>query len=380
MGDAEMDAPRGKGLNSSTDILLNIAVAVLVVAMIAIAGWFGYSVWRDRSADRLTQAPNRVVDALMAQVRKSPNDAVLRVRLGEALGAARRYPEATEQLNAALKLEPEHVGAHLDLGMISLLTRNEQEAENYLTRVVELTDAAQYVDVDERREKALYNLGLLKLSQDEYESAAGYLKGALRIRKDASDSYLALAQALEGMGEVDGAIDSLSNALAFDPGYAEAHYNIGLLYRQKKDDINASYHFGKAAELAPEADLPREALESYGTASTWINRSKQSQSSGASQAALDAILVARNLDPVNLDAIKQHALVLLELGEVSSAFEVYLKASETAKDDPQIKAAITRIETDNPQDALTVYKNLATSRPSDDQVKKKIAALKKALQ
>lgn len=376
MTDAPIDAPRGKEPRKS-DMGLNIALALLLVAVVGLAGWFGYSVWRDRQADRLTQAPNRVVDALIEQVRKAPNDVVLRVRLGEALGAARRYPEAIEQLNAALKIEPEHVGAHLDLGMIALLTRKEAEAERYLRRVVELTDGAQFATVDERREKALYNLGLLKLEQKEYEEAAGFFKGALRIRKDASDTYLALAHALEGMGEIDGAIDNINTALAFDPGYAEAHYNLGLLYQQKQDDVKASYHFRKAVDNAPDADLPREALESYGTAAEWLDKAKSAQAAGDDTQALNFVLVARNLDVDDVGAVVLHGTLLEKSGEVSNALEIYLNALDANADDATLKSAVARIEKDSPKEALSVYERASKAKPADTTLKEKVSELKK---
>jgi len=379
MSDESSEEPRGKEARTS-DLWLNIGVATLVVALVGLAGWFGYTVWSDRQADRLTQAPNRVVDALIEQVRTSPNDVVLRVRLGEALGAAGRFPEAIEQFNAALKIDPEHVGAHLDLGMVALLTRNEDEAERYLKRVVELTDAAQFSGVDERREKALYNLGLLKNQQKEFEEAAGYLKGALRIRKDASDTYLALAQALEGMGEIDGAIDNIKTALAFDPGYAEAHYNLGMLYREKEDDVNASYHFRKAVEHAPEAELPKEALDSYGEASEWVERARTAFDSGDNTGALNLVLVARNLDIDDVTAVKLHGAILVKTDEVGNALEVYLLALESNEDDAELKKAVADIEKSNPDEALTVYERALKSNPSDEALKKKVNELKKRAQ
>ena len=61
-------------------------------------------------------------------------------------------------------------------------------------------------NVDERRENALYNLGLLRfVATSEYEEAAGYFKEALRIRKDASDTYYNLAVRLRGMEDTTAA-------------------------------------------------------------------------------------------------------------------------------------------------------------------------------
>ena len=69
-------------------------------------------------------------------------------------------------------------------------------------------------------------------------------KGALRIRRDASDTYYHLARAYQGLEEYDAAIEQLEIAIAFDPNYAQAHFLMGRSTRIMEDEVNASYHFG----------------------------------------------------------------------------------------------------------------------------------------
>ena len=261
------ETPQASGSGRALDTGLNVAVIALVLAVVAFAALFGYTVWRNMQSQALTNAPNRVIKALAAQVRTSPNDVTLRVRLGEALGSAGKYPAAIQQLNAALKIDPKHIGAHLDLGMVAMLSKDYEKAVLYFEKVVDLTETSQFSQVDGRRENALYNLGLIALSQQRYEEAVGYFKGAQRIRKDASDTYLNLARALLGLKDYDAAISNLEFALAFDPGFAEAHYTMAKAYEEKGDKVNASYHFFQAARLAPGDELPQEALAALGPSS-----------------------------------------------------------------------------------------------------------------
>jgi len=327
---------RDGGIN----VWLNIALAVLVLCILGAASFFGYSVYRDRQANEATTAAGRLAATLQGQVRQNPNDAVLRVRLGEALGGMGKYSEATAQLNAALKIDPKHVGAHLDLGLVALAAENPVAAESYFKKVVELTDASQYSALNQSREVALYNLGLIAIEQKRYEDAAGYLKAALVIRKDASDTYYQLAKALQAMGEVDGAIHQLEIGIQFDPGFAEAHYFLGELYKQKNDDVNATYQFAKAAELSPEADPPREALDAYGPAAKWVEKARAALASGAQSDAVTAILIARNLEPKNLVAAKLHAEILVQTGKLKDALDVYGQAAAINPDDADVKAQI----------------------------------------
>ncbi|MDP2401996.1 MAG: tetratricopeptide repeat protein, partial [Actinomycetota bacterium] len=103
-------APPRAGL----DIALNSGLAVALIGILVIGGLFGYQIYVDRQRAEAANPAMRVVTSIREQVRQSPNDAILRVRLGEALGAAGRFDEAIEQFNAALQIDPEHIGAYLD--------------------------------------------------------------------------------------------------------------------------------------------------------------------------------------------------------------------------------------------------------------------------
>lgn len=370
-------APAPAGSPGRLDVWLNVALFTLVVALVALAAWFGYSVWQNYQRTLDTSPSSRVIGSLEDQVRKAPNDVILRVRLGEALGSAGRYPQAIEQLNAALKIDPKHVGAYLDLGMIAFLTDKDAEAEEYFKKVIELTETADFRNVDERRENALYNLGQLKLRQESYEEAAGYFKSALRIRKDASDTYVNLARALKGMEDYDAAIGNLEIALQFDPGFAEAHYLMGQLYQAKKDDVNASYYFYQAAMRAPDADPPQEALAGYGPSSDWVARARKARAEGDIEAALTDALVARNLDPQNLVATKLHGEILLDRGDVKDAVEVYVDALGIDAKDKEVDAALSRLEKDSRTATVRVYRAVLKQDPGNDAVRARLEALKK---
>jgi superkiller protein 3 len=336
------------------DRWLNLAVFFLVLSLVGAAAWFGYSIYRDQQSDLATTAAGRLVGVLTGQVRTNPNDVVLRVRLGEALGGMGKYAAANEQLQAALKLDPKHVGAHLDLGLVSLAAKNPAAAESYFKKVLELTDNSQYASLSEPREIALYSLGQISLEKKRYEEAAGFFKAAIAIRKDASDSYYQLAKSLQGMGEIDGAIQQVQLGVAFDPGFAEAHYFLGQLYKKKKDDVNASYEFVRAAELAPDGDPPREAVEAFGPAAKWVEQARSSLAAGNIEEALTSVLVARNLDKKSFDAAKLHAEILVKRGSLKDALDVYRQAAALDDKNAEIKAQIAALE---PQVAIIVKQN-----------------------
>jgi tetratricopeptide (TPR) repeat protein len=349
-------APRAK-----LDTWLNAALIALLLLVVGGVGYFGYSVYAERQQQYGTSAAGRVAIALAEQVRKSPNDAVLRVRLGEALGASGKYSEAIEQLNAALKINPKHSGALFDLGTIATITKNYDQAKSYFTKVIDVTDSSQYSNMDPLREQAYYNLGVLALNDRNYAKAAGYLKASIAIRKDASDSYYQLAQALRGLGDNEGAIQNLEIAVQFDPSYADAHYFLGQLYKSQHDDVKASGELKKAATLAPNANEPRQALAAYGTAASWVSKAQGAQTSGDLGSALNAVQVARNLDASSTVAAVLQGDILVQQGNLKDALSAYNDALALSPKNVEVQAKIAK---------TAPLVKAATAKPSKTRKKK----------
>jgi len=274
---------------------------------LGLGAWFGYSIWYNTQQDFYSSASGRLIGVVQQAVRKSPNDISLRIRLGEAYAAANKYQPAVEEFNAASRIDPKSSGALLDLGQVAMLNNDNTTAEGYLKKLLMVTDGEQYAGFDQAREQGFYYLGQLKLDEKQYADAAGYFKGALGIRNDSSDTYYGLAKAYQALGDVDSAIEQLNFALQFDPGFAEAHYYLGQLYQSKHDDVNAAYQYKKAAELAPDADPPKQALDAYGTAASWVSKANAAAAANNLPQAIIDIEVARVLDNSNFSIAKRDA-------------------------------------------------------------------------
>ncbi len=313
----------GAGVSSErTDTILRVVLVILIAAVLGLAGLFGYSVWQARNEEQTATPAQRALGEYRDFVRKNPNSAPARVRYGEALVTAGLLPDATEQLKAAVKLDPKHTGAWLDLGIIAMQTNQRKAAENYFNKVLDLTAGADYESINQRRETALFHLGEIALDAKRYEDAAGYFKAAIRIRRDAADSYFMLAQAFRGMDDDNAALKQLDISLAFDPNRAQAHYLYGKILYERKDLINAAVHLRRAYELAPDQEEARIAFEELGSAQDAIKKSVDELKSGNQAEALDSALLARQIDPKNVDAVLQHARVLIARGDKTAAKKV----------------------------------------------------------
>ena len=322
-------------------IMWTLGAAVLIVAVV-----FAYNVYQVRLNEASATPALRLVENMKAQVRTNPNDAALRIRLGEALGAVGKYAEAVEQFENALKIEPDSVPAYLDLGLVAIAQEDFAAAERFLLRVVQLTDESEMANVDITREAALYNLGLVALERTDYEDAVAFFKNALRIRKDASDTYYNLAQAFAGLDEIEAAQQQLLIAFQFDPNYAEAHFLMGELYLAQDNEVKASEYFAKSAELAPDVDIPAEALAGMGTPEERIARARTAQEEGDMEVALINVSVARNVDSENFEAAELHGQLLVIVSDTKGALVVYREALEIAPEDAieRIEAEIERLE------------------------------------
>jgi len=341
------DAPTGKTRRTRSrsdriDAVLWWAVILSVAAVLGLAGLFGYSVWQVRQEESLSTPAGRAIQDLKARVKATPNNADLRVRLGEALASAGLYEDAVGQLRTATKLNPNHNGAYLDLGILALEQRQPKSAEGYFKKVIELT-TGDMEGVNQRREQAYFYLGSIALDEERYEDAAANLKAALRIRRDAADTYYLLAYAYKGMDNKDAAMKQLDAALAFDPKYPEAHYLMGQIYLEDGDKINAAVHFRLAADNAPNQDLPQEALAGLGAPEDAVAQGRADLREKRYQAAIEAALLAQAIDPKNVPAVVLHAEAAEASGETSAAIAAYKQLLELEPKNQKAAEALKRL-------------------------------------
>lgn len=330
--------------SSAFDRYIKIAIAVLLAAIIVVGAIFGWTVYRDRKLAENATPALRVINVIKDEVKAKPNDAMLRVRLGEALVAASRQQEAIEQFNEALKIEPKHTGALLDLGQLAMADQRFGAAEGYFNKVLEYTGGGEFESTSDRREIAYFQLGLIALQQKAYEDAAGFFKAALRIRKDASDTYYYLALALDGAGSTDAAIQQLNIALAFDPNFGQAHYYLGQMYLRRKDEVRASAQFELAKESDPNAKEPKEALAKFGNPKDLIKKAEALRSSDM-KAAVEAATIARNVAPGDIEIVVAYARIIEASGNPKGALVAYKDAQKLASDNAEVNAAVKRLTT-----------------------------------
>lgn len=318
--------------------------AVLLIAVVAAGVYLAYSIAEARAIEQGADPRSRLLAELNARIEQSPNDPALRVQLGEAYAAAGRMEDAVRELSVALELAPEHTGAHLVLGMVALMEGDHEAADGYLQKVIDLTEGSEFQDLKLNRELAFYYLGESALDTARFEEAIGYFKAVIRMNRGAADAYFGLGLAFKGVEDYVSALEQFEIALVFDPEFAQAHFEMGQVYLAQDDRVNAAVHLARAASLAPENDLPAEALAALGTAEEWEATAREALGDGDTETALEAALITRALVEGDAEFAVLHAEVLEAMGDTTAALEVYREALELSPGDAAIQTAIDRLE------------------------------------
>ena len=326
------------------DRTLSIAVWSLALIVVLFAAFFGYSVYAQKQAARLANPALQAVDALQSQVNKKPGDAELHSRLAEALATASELDQARAELVAAIKLDPKYVGAYQNLATIELAQENYKDSAAHWQKVLDLTKDSQMQDVNQRRDLAYFSLGQISLVQKDYVGAVGYFNAAIRIRKDASDTYLLLAKSYMGLGQNEQAMEKVTAALAFEPNYAEAHYVRGKLYLLAGRKVDAAWDFRAALDGAPDNPEAQAAIESLGSFESAFGTATSAWASHETSAALDAVQIARSITPGSYDAAMLHGKILESIGEAKDAVAAYTIALKAKPADPAATTALKRAQ------------------------------------
>lgn len=321
----ETKAPRG------LDLTLTITVWLLAIALLSLMGVFAYTVYATRQEAALSSPTQRAMKGLEDLVKKNPNSAPARVRLGEAYAAVGMNDAAVQSLKAAIKIDPKHSGAYFDLGMVSMAMTEPKAAASYFQKVLELT-AGGDSGVQDRREQCYFYLGQIAVGDKRWDDAVGFLKSALRIHSDSADSYYFLAIAYEGLNDKDKAVKSLLTGLAFDPTYPAAHYELGRIYASQGHEASAAIEFRTALDHNPAGTQAADELKKFGAADPHITRAEAALAAGKLAEAETQGLEASAIDPSNVRAELVLARTFEREGDKTNALARYKRLKEL---DPQ---------------------------------------------
>jgi tetratricopeptide (TPR) repeat protein len=280
----------------------------------------------------------QVVTAFQDAIRLRPDYAQAHNSLGLVLVQTGDDEKAIEAFREAIRLRPDFADAHQNLGAV-LTASDPAEAVRELERAAVL---------DPRLLKAQYNLALA------YEASPGHgpVRAIDRLRKllAAENKYpraeFVLGRVLLRQGDVTSAIKHLQTAVAQEPEFGEARYQLGL----------ALSRAGRKEEGAAEVKKGRELIAA---------------SEGRQAAALDISEAQTALDQGDFDqAIAKAQKVIAFRTDAAEPYYVLGAALASKRQSADAAAAFRRALAIDPghSRAAAALKTIAVATPIDDPV------------
>ena len=217
--------------------------------------------------------------------------------LGIAYLEAGQYNRAVPEFEAAIKLDPNFIGAHAALCR-AYLEQNELESAG--------TAVAAALKLDTNYQPALllygtiveayHDRGKAHLDEKRYTEAVAAFQKAITLCTDLGDNsqdsrpenthiYVHLGAAYIGMKTYQQAIEALQHAIAQDADLVDAHYNLGYAYVEQGTYDQAIPHLERAIAIAPHLKRAH------------YNLARAHRELGNLEAATNAVTETLRLDP-----------------------------------------------------------------------------------
>ncbi len=221
--------------------------------------------------------------------------------------AAGRVDEATDLLRRAVADDPNN--AHLRIQLGNLLSHLGDR-----TGAVAAYGEAAALHPDDADAQAA--LGNALMRSGEPSQAADCYRATLAIDAEATDARRNLGTALRECGDLDGAVAAYRQALTGAPNDAAGHYNLAIALSDTGAFARAAMHYRRALALASPSSIPDRAtiLNNLGNAL---------KNHGAIPRAIAAFRRAQALRPGYATATYNEALALLLSGNYREGFAKY---------------------------------------------------------
>jgi Flp pilus assembly protein TadD len=142
---------------------------------------------------------------------------------------------------------PDNALAQANLGTVCFQMADYKEARVHLEKALEIQPTLP---------EARIALGITYFMLEQYYLAISTLSRAVHDTPKDATAHNYLAVALRHKGWIDGAEEELLEALRLDENYAEAHFNLALVYLERKTPALelARRHYYHAVELGTAPD------------------------------------------------------------------------------------------------------------------------------
>jgi len=232
----------------------------------------------------------------------APNCAPAHYNLGCLLLSLERFSEAAAALGQSLLLGAEFPHAHNNLGAALVALGRHEEAKSHFSAAVQLDSGCT---------EAHYNLGRLLSGQQHWAKAIPHFKNAITSNPDHTEAMFHLALCHHRNNEFDTAHALYARVIERVPTHAEAHLHQARLYLDRHEPERALMRCRQA--LAANSSAP----------DTFYRVGQIFEQLGCFSDALACLDATVQLQPANVDAHFNRALMLLRLGRLNDGWPDY---------------------------------------------------------
>ncbi|MBC8286573.1 MAG: tetratricopeptide repeat protein [Nitrospinae bacterium] len=196
-----------------------------------------------------------LAEILKGTIQKNPKDIKALYNLGEVYMEMHRYGDAIPPLRELVKHFPDHKSGRLQLGRSQMEMGREEAALENLEEALRLDPESQLV------KKALCqahsNLSTAFGRIKNQKQAEHHFQAAIKIIPDFGPAHLSMGICYTEWGRYKDALAKIKEALKLDKNLTvEAHYRFGEVYTKLKDIKKAIKHYKESIAVDPSAAMP----------------------------------------------------------------------------------------------------------------------------
>ncbi|XP_072002628.1 protein O-mannosyl-transferase TMTC3 isoform X3 [Engystomops pustulosus] len=191
----------------------------------------------------------------MSALKVNKNNAKLWNNVGHALENEKNYANALKFFKQATRVQPDDIGAHMNVGRTyKNLNRSKEAEESYLiakSLMPQVIPGKRYAArVAPNHLNVYINLAnLIRANESRLEEADQLYRQAISMRPDFKQAYISRGELLLKMNKPLEAKEAYLKALELDGMNADLWYNLAIVYIELKDPNEALRNFNQALEL-----------------------------------------------------------------------------------------------------------------------------------
>uniref|UniRef100_A0A8C6S5K7 Protein O-mannosyl-transferase TMTC3 n=1 Tax=Neogobius melanostomus TaxID=47308 RepID=A0A8C6S5K7_9GOBI len=196
-----------------------------------------------------------------AALKVNKNNAKLWNNVGHALENQNNYVMALRYFLQATQVQPDDIGAHMNVGRTYKNLNLSREAEEaYLVAkalMPQVIPGKKYATrVAPNHLNVYINLAnLIRANESRLEEADQLYRQAISMRPDFKQAYISRGELLLKMNKLTEARDTYLRALDLDKTNADLWYNLAIVHIEMKEPREALINFNHALELSPRHKL-----------------------------------------------------------------------------------------------------------------------------